>query len=321
MGTVNQGGQRIGWKYSTPLQADYLNTFIAGVTSPGLVTRQSYQPQSSGGQSAMVIIPPLSLYVVPTDKLIVDEQTGEKKWFNLVKVTTTTSVTIDVKLGDCAIGFEFSFADKGIPQSQWYGSFESLTPERVKDYKGIIVATIIAYEHDGQVNFSITDSGADISDCLLLQEGWDPCCWLSVISPRRMAGDKINKFEVRRHNDAYTGYMNGLMGCVYIDKPTYSVPTDPFVDPDGTRGTELPNIINLFNLTTEGFSLCDSGSEFPIPHTKRGVFAYVDATNSKTGSSGPSADTAYINKLPIKPVSKEDINMWFEDESGTLYIQ
>lgn len=313
-GTVDQGGQKIGWKYSTPLRADDLNTFIAGITSPGLVTRIKITTQSSS-ESSMVSISPFSMYVVPTDK---------DKSSTLVKITTTSTVTLTVGKGHCAIGFDYSFANDGLPQSQWFGSFEPLTPAEAKDYKGIIVATVMTYEHDGAVTFSITDKGADISDCLLLQEGWDPCCWLSVISPRRMEGNFINKLEVRKHNDAYTGYMNGIKGCVRIEEPTYSIPTDELVDPHGTRGTNMPNKYNLFNLSTNpennGLTLCNSGAVFPIEGTNGGIFAMVDASNSMDQGSGPSATQAFINQFIIEPVAKEDLNMWFDDTNGTLYI-
>lgn len=319
MSSVNQGGQKIGWKYSTPLVADELNTFIAGLTSPGLVTRCSFEWQSSSTSSTMVSISPLSLFIVPLDK-----EKGNEKSFSLIKVTTTSTVTLTVDKGHCAIGFEFSFTETGVPQSQWFGNFKPLTPQDAKDFKGVIIATVQSYEHDGTVNFSITDKGADISDCLLLQEGWDPCCWLSVISPRRMDSEFLNKLEVRRHNDAYTGYINGIKGCVRIENPVYSIPTDPLVDKNGTRGTNMPNKYNLFNLSTNpennGLTLCNSGAVFPIEGTNGGIFAMVDASNSMDGGSGPVVERAFINQFIIEPVAKEDLNIWFDDTNGTLYI-
>ena len=69
MATANVGVQKIGWKFSTPLQADYLNTFIAGFSSQGLLTRPKMQPTTTS-YGADVTIQPFSLLIVPEDTVI-----------------------------------------------------------------------------------------------------------------------------------------------------------------------------------------------------------------------------------------------------------
>ena len=313
MGTVNVGGQKIGWKFSTPLQAEYLNTFISGVTSEGLVTRPICSASPST-DTATISIGKFSMFVKPWD--VTDNNT-------LVKVTTTSDITMTVDATIVAIGFEYSFRKDGTPQSQWFGSFEALDRAKAKNYKGVIVATLLNYKSSsGTRNFFLSSYGADISDCLLLSEGWDPTCWLSLVSPRRMLNEAhgtghLNQLEVRRHNDSYKGYLNGLGGCVYIDSPRYTIPTDVMLDPNGERGVMLPGTYNLFNLTTDEskFNLCNYGNEFPILHTKRGIFAMVDKSKFNADAN------TFVNNLNFIPVSKEDLNMWFEQESGTLYIE
>ena len=66
MATANQGLQNIGWKFSTPLQADYLNTFISGFSSEGLITRPKINASTSG-QGANLVIGPFSLLIYPSD--------------------------------------------------------------------------------------------------------------------------------------------------------------------------------------------------------------------------------------------------------------
>ena len=115
MSQINQGTQRIAWKYQTPLQATYLNTLIAGFSSPGLLTRPKLTVQQlPSGMN--VTIDPFSLLIVPIDPAsdpdtqTVDEN-GEDVSLSLVKITTTKSYPIQMPTTAVAIGFQYSFAE------------------------------------------------------------------------------------------------------------------------------------------------------------------------------------------------------------------
>ena len=115
--TANVGVQKIGWKFSTPLQADYLNTFIAGFSSQGLLTRPKMQPTTTS-YGADVTIQPFSLLIVPEDTIpngSVSESTtdedGNILLQKLVKITTTTQIKISITEQIVALGFKYSFTE------------------------------------------------------------------------------------------------------------------------------------------------------------------------------------------------------------------
>lgn len=326
MSTADAGRQRIGWKYSTPLQADYLNTFIAGFSTPGLLTRPLMQPKTTG-YGADVVIEPFSLLIAPEDKIstsLIDEN-GEVIIQKLVKVTTTTSMKITITDQTVALGFKYSFEnpDQGA-QSQWYGevvalsadSFDETQPD--KYFRGIVIATCQSYKDlDDKKYYSIKSNGADISDFLLLKEGWNPQKWLSVISPRRVRdGVYYNKLEVRTHNDSYKGYINGNSGLNIHTNLTYELNerVDPNINPKGTRGI-MPKFYNAFRLQSGGFGIAEKSDTLPIEKTSGGIFALVDATITNLWEYSRS----FTNNLTIKPVEAEDINIYYDN--NTLYIK
>lgn len=324
MGSVNQGGQRIGWKYSTPLQADYLNTFIAGMTTPGLVTRPSFV-FSPGAGSTMLTIGKFSMFVNPTE----DKNEGEPR--RLIKVSTTSSVQLTIDSTIIAIGFEFSFTpNSGIAQSQWFGDFKALTKSDVSNpngeyaegKNGLIIATLMHRQVGNTFYHWVSTSGADISDCLLREEGWDPCRWVSLISPRRIGGvgGYLNKLEVRKHNKAFDGCVNGITGCVNFKNnqalTQWEVPSDGpgSSDPNGEWGVLIPNKYTLFEFNATGLSASKGAEAFPIENTPGNILAYGD----KSAMSGDG--TNFMNHYEIHPVDQEKINVWFEGATETLRI-
>ena len=87
MSSVNQGGQYIGWKYSTPLKADELNTFHAGMCNPGLLTRPFFQLGSATVNSIEINIHPFAMLIVPYDKYnTYQDESGNKPILRLVKL-------------------------------------------------------------------------------------------------------------------------------------------------------------------------------------------------------------------------------------------
>lgn len=319
MGTARQGQQIIGWKFSTPLQADYLNTFISGFSSQGLITRPMIIPQSTS-YGADIVIKPFSLLITPEDTIsntLIDEN-NEIIHQKMVKVTTTSDIKLTINEEIVALGFQYSFSDpQGTTQSQWYGEVIALDSGDITTFKGVIIATCQNYKDSGNLYFSVKSSGADISDFLLMKEGWNPNKWLSVISPRRVVdGNYYNKLEVRCHNDAFKGYINGNSGLCENKNLTYTLNTDvdENLNPDGIRGF-MPDNYNAFKLQSDGFSIAETNSVLPIEKTSGGIFALVDASlvNQKNFS------TSFTNNLIIKPVISEDVNVYFDN--GTLFIR
>ena len=315
MAQANQGSQRIGWKFSTPLQADYLNTFIAGFSSPGLLTRPSisYVATNFG---ANVLIQPFSLLIEPEDKgTSVTDENGEKIIQKLVKITTTSEIKISMESDCIALGFTYSFAPGTGTQSQWYGEVIPLSLADIQEFNGIVIATVEKYTPQGETTtyYSLKTNGADISDMLLFSEGWNPNKWLSVVHPKRSNGI-YNKLEVRAHNKLYKGYINGHAGFNYHENFSYQLEEDPVTNPDGIRG-QMPNIYNLFKIQSDGFNIAETADELPIDKTSGGVFAMVDA--SRTAQMGYS--TAFTNNLIINPVTQEEVNIYYDN--NTLFIK
>ena len=317
MGSINNGSQRIGWKFSTPLQASYLDTFLAGFTNPGLFIRPNFNTFGTG-QTATLSIPPFSLLIEPTDMINTEaDENGDFPIKNIVKVTTNSTVQLTITMSTIAIGFTYTFADNLSTKTQWYGDFITLTTENISEFKGIIIATVQSREYDGVVYYSVTTSGADISDALLIKEGWNPNCWLSLISPRRAVDGIIDKLEVRKHNNLFSGYMSGHAGIVNLSNLEYQIiPPSPYEYPNGN----MPNSYNFFNLTSTGFNLCDGSDVLPISNPHGGIFAMVDAYNVNPSAQGGNMSN-FVNKLKIKPVMQEQNNFYYDSESQTIGIK
>lgn len=323
MGSSNQGSQRIGYKFSTPLQADYLNTFIAGFSSPGLLTRPLIIPQTTS-YGADITIKPFSILIPPEDTIsnTLTDENNEIIYQKMVKITTTTDIKLTINEDIIALGFQYSFTSSdGSLQSQWYGEVVPLDPGDFVDngenepFKGIIIATCQSYNPpDSPICYSVKTNGADISDFLLMKEGWNPNKWLSVISPWRIYSEehpRYNRLEVRTHNDSYKGYINGNSGLNLHQNLTYNLPADVEY---GTRG-KMPANYNAFKLQSAGFSIAETSDTLPVEKTSGGIFAMVDASSTNQLINA----TAFTNNLKIKPVEQEDINIYYD--TNTLFIR
>ena len=320
--SVNQGSQSLGWKFSTPLQADYLNTFIAGLSSPGLLTRPKFDVNRTSA-GADVIINQFSLLVVPTDKVSTyKDENNEIPIHRLVKMTTNTLVTLSITQATVAIGFTYSFANESVTQSQWFGDFVILDSNDIANFEGVIIATCQCFiSSNGTKNYSVSTSGADISDMLLFSEGWNPNKWLSLVSPRRAASGILNRLEVRKHNGLWSGYISGHAGLDKISNCTYTFDTNVHAEtnPDGIRGF-MPGNYNAFKLQSDGFSLCKYADTLPITEQNGGVFALVNASAVNLPPQGTGNDViSFSNKLKIIPVIEENLNVYYKD--NILYIQ
>lgn len=324
MGQVQLGGQLIGWKYSTPLKADYLNTIISGLSGPGLLTRPATEVVASNN-GASVTIYPFSMLVYPTDKISSDvDENGDYLHPRMAKITTETTIDLTIFQETIAIGFVYSFKDENspTPQSAWYGEAVALTGDSISSFEGIIILTCQNYTNSsGGTVYSVSTSGADISDALLMHEGWNPRCWMSLVHPSRSKYNNIsgyyNRFEIRSHNNLYNGYINGNSGTVLfedVDDLTTIINSEDASDITGN----MPYNYNTFKFQSAGFKAAESGDELPIEQTSGGIFAIVDATKQKYAAEHPDLSNpqdAFTNKLKIYPVEKEDINVYYYDDT------
>ena len=321
MSTVNEGEQTIVWKYTTPLRAEYLDKLIAGVTSPGLISRPKCTVATASGTGS-VTINPFQLFIEPHDKKasFVDER-GKAPIINLVKVYVEKPVTRVVNTSTTAIGFTYSFSNAGIDQPIWYGDFVTLTASDIDEFDGVIIATVQHYldSATGVTYYSVTTSGADISDALLVEEGWNPHCWVSLISPRRINIESggtgcYNQLEVRSHNNQFSHYFSGHVGLDKLSNLRWNFPIDVNFDPDGQRATKLPARYCAFNVESDGFTLSDSSDTLPIERVHGGILAVADAQDTLSGNP----ETAFANRVDIKPNEQEKVNCFFHE--GTMFI-
>lgn len=324
MSSVNQGQQQISWKYSTPLQAEYLNSGIAGFSSQGLCIRPklTVNPSSNG---ALVTISKFSVLIEPEDEMTTDTDRDdiyqEKGVFNLVKITTTQTVSVQVTSSDVAIGVRYTFANNGIPQSQWFADIIPLSKDDVANFKGVIIATVQTRQGNTSQKWSVTTNGADISDNLLREEGWNPIKWVSLISPRRIvqqesyeSSDLFNKLEIRCHNNSYNGYMNGHTGCVKHSAPTIELPAQTLNGLEFHDTGAMVDRYNLVSLNTQGMQFAEHSHTLPISKTRGSVLAILDCTEQTS-----LAEDTFSNRVKIMPVESEDLNVYLDSE--ILYVK
>jgi hypothetical protein len=342
MGQTSIGTQNLTFKYSTPLQADYLNTMLAGFSGTGLFVRPMITAVGAASENGQTFtVHPFSVLIEPSDKILAEKNIDENgKVFTqkVVKISITENVDLTVTPTSCAIGLEYSFSNNMVPQAQWYADIKVLDKQDFDDgWKGIVVATVQHHVVGTSHYFSVTTAGADISDALLIQEGWDPNCWLSVARPNRCVSGgviRINRLELRCHNDTYKGYMTGRGGIKEFNAANtiYDFKkSEEDSNPDGIRGF-MPAKWNAFSLRA-GLKIdgsdtglmpktwndlnppMDCNDTLPISHQSGGVFALVNAENTMEHI----ASTSFVNKLKIYPVKQEVYNIYYD--SNTLYIK
>jgi hypothetical protein len=360
--TLNDGDQLIGWKYYTPLKGDYLNTILGETITPGLVTRPRFMMSNPTAQYARFQVAPFSCLVIPEDDDGIvgapnnasNNNTIKNYSSRLVKVTLSQTTTMQQLTPDAvAIGVSFALTDGQQASRNWYASIDIVTKpggsNPINSYKGIIIGTVQYNEKEisagvFKYGWSITTSGADISNVLLQREGWNPERWISLISPRRVnwsdSDSGYNQLEVRTFNNSFNDYISGAKGIkLFNDSNTrYNMPKTAAdgKDPNGIRGYMDKNI-SFFSLNTKtGLSISNTlntlmDSEFAGDGgMKGGVFAYVDATtnNDTKSEPDPGDDTpgsptynptllAFSNKMIIKPVKSEGQHFAYFKNDGT----
>lgn len=173
---------QVTWKYQTPLVSSSLNFMLYGFSGPGLCSYPKITVSTNE-----VTVGPFSLICQLYGS-------DDKKCNKMVKVATTLENRIAITTNTVAIGFEYTHND----QSSNYGEIKALDAEDASNYKGVIIASV--YWNNG-ISYA-TSEGADISDYLLKEQGWDCNKWVSLISPRRRSDDKLY-LELRNHNNLW----------------------------------------------------------------------------------------------------------------------
>ena len=329
MGSLNEGAQEITYKYSTPLKAEYLNNLFNKVSSEGLCSRPRFVLSQGGvGSTQDVTICKFSLIIHPRDDINqfdIDED-GNQFTTKMVKVTTTANHQLYLGAGTVAIGFTYRFTtDQGGTSSQWFGQFHALTLSDIRGtaerdpFDGIIIATVITHRANSTTFWSVSTRGADISDLLLSEEGWDCKRWVSLISPKRPGFSRYDKLELRCHNEPFEGYINGHLGMVKQDSsntvlslPLYQAQQETagdygiLSDSEGTRFKYA-----LVKHTTEGLKFAQmSNVDTLVQNTDGGVLALVDSATNLPDMISYGDD--FSNRLLIKPVVPEQINIYYD---------
>ena len=360
MGNSAIGNQTIGWKFKTLLEGKPLTEIMSEITTPGLLSRPKFTPTDTASVEGQPwTVGPFVMAIQPSDlqtereSADIDEN-GNQFIRYLTKISTASPVDIFVKPSDIAIGFSYTFAPLSgdgsalSPQENWYGDIVILTSDNIRDFKGIIIGTVQHYvdvvEGESKHYYSITSSGADISDALLEKEGWDPRSWLSVIHPKRAIQDgdvKYNKLELRCHNHqigvgdtvgvSEPQFITGAYGVKQLNatNTVYTFKTDDETNPQGIRGF-MPANYNGFSIQSgtsddttglmpktweEGVTPIDCSDTLPITKQSGNIIALVDATNVNIGDS----TTSFVNRLKIYPVKQQKYNVYLDNQ--VLYIK
>ena len=238
MGNINYGNQIITWKYKTPLKSEDLSTSMFG-SNPGLLTRPKL---SYNLNTTSVTISPFALIISPSDSDVHVDANGTSRYWRLVKILVTSPYTLTVSSDTIGIGFKYSHkTDSMVSDETWYGDFVALSLGNVEGFKGVIIAT--------NLNGVWTTHGADLSDDLLREEGQDPSCWVTLMSPRRW--NSQNPFvELRTHNESFNKKYITTSNVLKNSVDTYPLRLVP--DYKGTSDTELV----LFKENESGLLSC-----------------------------------------------------------------
>ena len=169
MSLSNLGNQIITYKYNTPLQADYLNTLLHGLVTPGLIKPPSSITVMNEATQLIVNVSPFSFVIKPSDN-----DTDDRS----VKITTSSIVQVKGSLSSIAIVASFSFTSNGNAQSQWYADFRLVqTASEITD-NDVVIAHKLTGDTWGVY-------GADYSSGYLIENGFNPNNYLILKSPRR----------------------------------------------------------------------------------------------------------------------------------------
>ena len=170
MSLNNRGNQTITYKYSTPLQAEYLNTLIANIATQGIITTPKFSVVESNGVKILTISP-FSVLINLNDN-------NENNSTKAVKLTTNVVVQEQYINEPKAVVVSFSFTNSsGIAQSQWYADFRIVSKNETIDNDEIVIGVYI-----GDNRWTIY--GSDFSSAYLIGQGLNYSCYFDLVSPR-----------------------------------------------------------------------------------------------------------------------------------------
>ena len=237
----NVGNQIIGWKFRTPLKAEYLNKFMSGDVTPGLITRPPDTGTTiSGGESGQPMSGTLTIqpFMVAVN---INEEKGTNAidynddWIrnSIVKINFTNAVSVTVQENHVAIGIEYTFQSSGSGSGQNvenYAEVKGYTLEELKANNPVIIYTLWQGKISGNSYIFATTAGATLSSMLLYREGWCYGYYVDIYSPYQAALDAypndgvtadvawttykncINRLvlrSIRNSNNNYQGYCSG----------------------------------------------------------------------------------------------------------------
>lgn len=308
----NIGGQQISWKYSTPLKGEYLSSMFGGISEPGLLSRPNITVSPLQNKIANVEISRYSLFIEPYDKEtnVVDGIYGNKYISNLVHIDFTTNYTFNIYDTTVAIGFRFSFKSQPdeVESQDWYGEYVALDSASVRNFKGVIIASVIYFSNNN--SWIVSTNGADLTESLISKEGQNPNFWLSPKSPRRIWASSTPNygFEIRSHNNLWKGYYSGPDFYKYFESATIDLNSNPLCNFDQC----------IVRFTGNGLSCIQQNVDVSINSQTNGAEILGNIMFVIKGYNLVSNKCYSINSK-IYPVINYNINNY--ERGGTLYYR
>ena len=180
---VTDNNGEVVWKYQTPLKAKYLNTLISGMTSPGLLSRPSFSGDVTNGIANLTIGPFTAL--VPFSNTSTGASSDNRR---AIKVTTDQNLEISCPVetavlnNPIGLGLKYIFDETGGENKAslvWiYSNNTTLSNVTKASSIGklgttstIIIGNVLIPEN--RTRIYVSSYGADVSNSLLIDEGWD----------------------------------------------------------------------------------------------------------------------------------------------------
>ncbi|MBP5422716.1 MAG: hypothetical protein J6Y78_09780 [Paludibacteraceae bacterium] len=201
---VTDNNGEVVWKYQTPLKAKYLNTLISGMTSPGLLSRPNFSGEVTNGIANLTIGPFTAL--VPFSNTSTGASSDNRR---AIKVTTDQNLEIScpVETGvldnPIGLGLKYVFDETGGENKAslvWiYSNNTTLSNvTKVSDIgelgttSTIVIGNVLIPEN--RTRIYVSSYGADVSNSLLIDEGWDLDNMVMPIGVRGFANQSSNNF-------------------------------------------------------------------------------------------------------------------------------
>lgn len=202
---VTDNNGEVVWKYQTPLKAKYLNTLISGMTSPGLLSRPSFTGDVTNGIANLTIGPFTAL--VPFSNTSTGASSDNRR---AIKVTTDQNLEISCPVetavlnNPIGLGLKYIFDETGGENKAslvWIYSNNTTLSNVTKasdigklgETSTIVIGDVLIPEN--RTRIYVSSYGADVSNSLLIDEGWDLDNILMPIGVRDFANYASSSFS------------------------------------------------------------------------------------------------------------------------------